>query len=279
MSSVTEGLLGAPVKDGILQQMQREDTDNKSKEKNNELGKDAFLQLLVAQMKYQDPLNPSTDTQFVSQLATFSQLEQMQNLNASFTNNQAFTLLGKTVTIKTESTTGTYTEVEGVVDAVTVKKGEAYLTIDGKSYAMSDLEAVASDSYVYKQKAPSVEKADWQFDHGNQKDVSVKVSLGKDEAAAGSIAVTVNGNLIDKSYLSYDNEILTVNHLAFQSLSAGKYDITISFDDANYTTVTDKVTLTVVGTPNIADNDTDNGSDDSTDSSDETTDTETPIEE
>ena len=58
------------------------------------LGKDAFLQLLVTQMKYQDPLNPSTDTEYIAQLATFSQLEELQNLNASYSNTQAYTLVG-----------------------------------------------------------------------------------------------------------------------------------------------------------------------------------------
>lgn len=47
------------------------------------MGKDAFLQLLVTQMKNQNPLDPQDNTQFVSQLAQFSSLESMQNLTAS----------------------------------------------------------------------------------------------------------------------------------------------------------------------------------------------------
>jgi len=47
-----------------------------SKDK-NQLGQDAFLQLMVAQLKNQDPLNPTDATQFVAQLAQFSQLEQL----------------------------------------------------------------------------------------------------------------------------------------------------------------------------------------------------------
>ena len=44
-----------------------------------DLGKDAFLQLLVCQMQNQDPMNPNSDTEYVAQLAQFSQLEQLQN--------------------------------------------------------------------------------------------------------------------------------------------------------------------------------------------------------
>ena len=43
-----------------------------------------FLQLLITQVQHQDPLNPSTDTEFIAQLAQFSALEQMQNLNRTF---------------------------------------------------------------------------------------------------------------------------------------------------------------------------------------------------
>ncbi|EON73298.1 flagellar hook assembly protein FlgD [Lysinibacillus sphaericus] len=47
---------------------------------NSELGKDAFLQLLITQLQHQDPTNPMDDREFIAQMAQFSSLEQMQNM-------------------------------------------------------------------------------------------------------------------------------------------------------------------------------------------------------
>ena len=80
-----------------------------SKQKGSNLDKDSFMLLLVTQFKYQDPLNPMEDKEFIAQMAQFSSLEQLMNLNTSMegltdaTNNQqminATSYIGKQVTV------------------------------------------------------------------------------------------------------------------------------------------------------------------------------------
>ncbi len=114
------------------------------------LGKDAFLNLLVAQMKYQDPLNPSSDTEWISQMATFSSLEQMQNMNSTLMNTQALNLVGSSVIMKTELSTGESTLVGGTVDYVVMQNGKAYLAINDSLYSIDDLDTVADEEYLKK---------------------------------------------------------------------------------------------------------------------------------
>lgn len=114
----------------------------------DKLGKDAFLQLLVAQMQNQDPLNPSSDTEYISQLAQFSSLEQMENLNSSTANQTALGLVGKNVIMNVDSSGGTSGVIGGRVDYVEIKDGKAYLSINGESYSIDDLETVIDDKYL-----------------------------------------------------------------------------------------------------------------------------------
>ena len=88
------------------------------------LGKDEFLQLLVTQMQYQDPLNPTSDTEFIAQMAQFSSLEQMQNLNTNFSTYKAYSLVGQQATASVNGNA-----VTGVIDAVRSISGEYYAVI------------------------------------------------------------------------------------------------------------------------------------------------------
>ncbi len=58
-----------------------------AKKKTGELGKDEFLQLLVTQLKHQDPLDPMKNEEFAVQLAQFSQLEQLMNINKTLSSS------------------------------------------------------------------------------------------------------------------------------------------------------------------------------------------------
>ncbi len=113
-----------------------------------DMDKDSFLQLLVAQMKYQDPLQPTSNTEYIAQYAQFSQVEQMQNMASSMDLQRASSLVGKEVSIKTTSASGEISVVEGKVDYVVYENAKAYLSIGGKLYSMDDLDAVADSAYL-----------------------------------------------------------------------------------------------------------------------------------
>ena len=116
--------------------------------KQNDLDKDAFLKLLVTQMQYQDPLNPSDSTEYMSQLAQFSSLEQMQNLNSAFANTNATSLVGKYVILNPKDASGNEMTVAGLVECVTVKEGKAYLSVDGQYYSYEDFDTVVDLNYI-----------------------------------------------------------------------------------------------------------------------------------
>lgn len=102
---------------------------------NSELGRDQFITLLVAQLQNQDPLEPVTNEDFVSQLAQFSTLEGIEGLNASFSDvlalqnlTQGANLIGHTATYRDPVTNA---ETEGTIEAYRVEDGAIRLVING----------------------------------------------------------------------------------------------------------------------------------------------------
>ena len=98
------------------------------------LGKDEFLNLLVTQLQYQDPLEPTDDKEFIAQMAQFSSLEQMQNLNSSFSDFMAYSLVGRYATAEYGTDT-----IDGYIESVVNAGNETYAVIDGTSVNVEDI--------------------------------------------------------------------------------------------------------------------------------------------
>jgi flagellar basal-body rod modification protein FlgD len=101
------------------------DTTTTTRKANDALGKDDFLKLLVAQLQNQDPLAPMSDTEFIAQMAQFSSLEQMQNMNTMMQTTKATSMIGSLVTWSNDKGE----VLSGVVTGVQIVNGQPKLLI------------------------------------------------------------------------------------------------------------------------------------------------------
>ena len=130
--------------------VENQNATSATKEKSgNQLDKEDFLNLLVAEMQYQDPLEPSTNTDYVAQLATFSQVEASENMVHAMEGSEANALVGKEVIMQvTSSTTGDTNFISGPVDYVQREGSNVYLSINGALYDIDDLYSVMDSDYM-----------------------------------------------------------------------------------------------------------------------------------
>ncbi|MBN2618880.1 MAG: flagellar hook assembly protein FlgD [Spirochaetales bacterium] len=112
--------------------------------KQQDMGKDEFLKILITQLQNQDPTKPMEDKEFIAQMAQFSSLEQMKNLNTEFSKvssqlagNQVVSLLGKNVTLQGAGGVA----ITGRVEAVT---GGEYpqIQVNNRFYDYSSVDVV-----------------------------------------------------------------------------------------------------------------------------------------
>ncbi len=127
------------------------------------LGKDEFLKLLTVQLSHQDPLKPMSNTEFISQMAEFSALEQMKNMNTTvaglkgeFSKLSNMALIGKTVSFNDLSG-----ELKtGLVEKVSLggeTENQTQVTIEGRSIDLDKITSVLSGENL-KEKASAYEK-------------------------------------------------------------------------------------------------------------------------
>ncbi len=109
------------------------------------LGKDEFLKLFTFQLRYQNPLKPMDSTEFTTQLAQFSSLEQLYNMNKnlqelltyqnSLNNGMSTSLIGRRVKMQDG--------VTGNVTGVSFNDGITYLVIDNnKRVPLSEIQEI-----------------------------------------------------------------------------------------------------------------------------------------
>lgn len=99
---------------------------------NSELGKDAFLQLLVTELTNQDPLNPVDQTEYIAQMAQFSAVEQMSNMGETLESMAGFMQFSAASMVGTKVT---YVDADGVnvaatVDSVLFEQGNVLIGVD-----------------------------------------------------------------------------------------------------------------------------------------------------
>ena len=109
-------------------------------EQKSALGKDEFLKILTTQLAHQDPSSPLQDKDFIAQMATFSSLEQMTNLNKAFDKfagnqmSQYAAVIGKEITWTPD---GSVEAVTGVVNGVSNQDGNYYYLVGNEKVPMS----------------------------------------------------------------------------------------------------------------------------------------------
>jgi flagellar basal-body rod modification protein FlgD len=146
----------------------------KTGDKGDELGKDTFLKLLVAQLKYQDPTNPADSTQFLAQTAQFTTVEKLNDLETTQQDLLkaqlqlgASNLIGRTVTYQTPDTTKpadkdgnpVMKSMQGVVTSASFLGSTPTVKVGDTDVALSSITEVQAAAAAPKVAAPVAPKA------------------------------------------------------------------------------------------------------------------------
>lgn len=114
----------------------------KTNSASSELSMESFLQLIVAQMQNQDPMNPTSQDTYMTQLAQLAMVQSINGMAQTTVITYAASLSGKEVTVANIKNNNEIEEVVGTVTGVGFYNGEPILYVDGKAYSMSQLLAV-----------------------------------------------------------------------------------------------------------------------------------------
>ena len=130
------------------QQIMSSTSKTTNTKKSNTLNMEDFLSLLVAEMQNQDPLEPTSNSDYMAQMATFSQVEATAEMNERVLSQTASNLIGKAVIVKTDTNSSGY--AGGIVNGWQEIDGIVYLGINGNLYDINDIDQVIDKAYYEK---------------------------------------------------------------------------------------------------------------------------------
>ena len=111
---------------------------------NSFVSQNTFLTLLITQLQNQDPMNPQDSSQFVAQLASFSSLEQMTQVNTKMETvleNSVVSMIGHTVTVADSSAQSGFSQ--GTVQGIVYYADGPAVVVNGKNYPLSAVQNVS----------------------------------------------------------------------------------------------------------------------------------------
>jgi flagellar basal-body rod modification protein FlgD len=175
---------------------------------------------MVAQMQYQDPLDPQSDSDFLAQLAQVSSTEMMQDMSSSMSASKAYSMIGKYVTGTYTDSSGASQSITGIASSVYTSSGTSYVEVNSQKIP------VANITQVYSEEAGSIN------DYAQYVGKTVSATYTDSSSKA---TVTVSG--VCKSVYSGSNDITYVQVLdsstnTLKSVPAG-YVTSLSTTDSS----------------------------------------------
>jgi flagellar basal-body rod modification protein FlgD len=102
-----------------------------------------FMKLLATELQNQDPTDPVSNTEYVSQMAQVESLSQLKNIGNSIAANSAYSLLGKKVSFQVVDPAGGVVKPEsGIAESVVTRDNETYVVVNGQAVKLADIQKV-----------------------------------------------------------------------------------------------------------------------------------------
>ncbi len=225
-----------------LTNMQNATAYNKAQEQkasgaSQELDQDAFLMLMIEQLKNQDPMNPMDNSEMLAQQAQFTQISELQKLNSALNSNnmiqQANSLVGKTVQIVDPNNTSRL--ITGVVTSANFTSDSATVTVNGVEYPLGLVAAVTDGASPTDNETLGNKKLG-DLNNASVKEGYVTLTMQDTSGKKTNVAINITKDMTVNDFLkkieeaglktSIENGIITIEKGGYKqiSMSNGHYN-------------------------------------------------------